>query len=190
MFVRDIRSLVLVGMLGAASFILMATIQVPVLPAAPYLRYDPSDVVGLVAAVTLGPVHAVAVVALKDLLYLFFRARSIFGPVANFLAVATFVAVAGWTYRNRGQASPVSLLIACGAGALARIAVMIPANFVILNLQLGMPAAKVAQLLWPVIIPFNAVASAINTALSFLLLGAIWRRGLTIAEAHRPASHR
>ncbi len=185
--VREPRALALVGMLGAASFILMATIQVPLLPAAPYLRYDPSDVVGLVAAVTMGPVHAATVVAAKDLLYFFFRARSVFGPLANFIAVATFVFVAGWVYRIRRRSGPGPLLVACGAGALARVVVMVPANFIILNLQLGMPAEKVASLIWPVIIPFNAAASVINTALSVLLFTALWRRGLSIAPDRPPS---
>lgn len=172
-------------MLGAASFILMATFQLPLLPTVPSLRYDPSDVVGLIAAVTLGPVSAVAVVALKALLYLLFRARSIFGPLGNFIAIATFVGVTGWVYRLKHQASPGALLVACGAGTLARIVVMIPANFVLLNLQFGWPVTKVAQLVWPVIVPFNAIASVINAALTLLILGAVWRRGLAVAQTFR-----
>jgi riboflavin transporter FmnP len=171
--------MVLIGMLGAASFILMATVQVPILPAAPYLRYDPSDVVALLLAFVAGPLAGVAVVVLKDVLYLFFRARSVFGPLSNLLAVATFVGVAGWVYQRRSPRSGSWLVAACAVGALARILVMIPANFIILNLQLGMPPAKVAALVWPVIIPFNALASVINTALSAVLMLAIKRRGLS-----------
>lgn len=179
---RDTRTLVLIAMLGAASFILMATLQFPILPSAPYLRYDPSDVIGLIAAVTLGPAAGVAVVGLKAFLYLLFRARSIFGPTANFIAVATFVGAAGWVYRRRPHPSLLWLLAACGAGALARIIAMIPANFVILNLQFGTPPGQVAALLWPVIIPFNGIASVLNTALTVVILTTIWRRGLSPAR--------
>lgn len=178
---RSVHVQVLVGMLAAAAFILMATVQVPVLPAAPYLRYDPSDVVALLVAFVIGPVPAVAVVFLKDLLYLIFRARSIFGPTGNFIAVATFVGVAGWVYRRRADPGWGWLVAACAAGALARILIMVPANFVILNLQFGMPPARVAALLWPVIIPFNGLASVINTALSVVLMWGIRRRGVRLA---------
>jgi hypothetical protein len=65
---------------------------------------------------------------------------------------------------------------------VARILVMIPVNFLLLNWQFGMPPAKVAALVWPVIIPFNALASVINTALSVALLLAIKRRGLVPAR--------
>lgn len=182
---RDTRLLVLVGILAAAAFILMATVQVPVLPAAPYLRYDPSDVVGLLMAFVAGPVPGVAVVVLKDALYLLFRARSMFGPLGNVIAVATFVGVAGWVYQQRSHPSWPWLIASCAAGALARILVMIPANFVLLNLQFGLSPARVAALLWPVIIPFNALASAINTVLSIALMLAIRRRGLAPARLGR-----
>lgn len=177
----NIRWVVLIGMLGAVAFILMATIQVPILPAAPYLRYDPSDVIGLIAALLAGPVAGVAVVALKDVLYLLFRARSIFGPVANFVAVATFVGVAGWMLRGR-RFTLSSLLAACAVGGIARVLVMIPANYVILNLQFGMPPARVAELLLPVIIPFNVIATVINTALTAVIALAIRRRGLMLTR--------
>lgn len=179
---HNVRWLVFIGMLGAAAFILMATIQIPVLPAAPYLRYDPSDVIGLIAATIAGPVAGVAVVALKDALYLLFRARSIFGPLANFIAVATFVGVAGWMLRGK-RLTLSSLVGACAAGGLARVLVMIPANFVILNLQFGMPASRVSELLLPVVIPFNVIASVINTVLTALIALAIRRRGLVLPES-------
>lgn len=37
-----------------AAFVLMATVQFPVLPQAPYLRYDPSDPVALLAGLRTG----------------------------------------------------------------------------------------------------------------------------------------
>lgn len=171
------RWIVFVGTLGAIAFILMATIQVPVMPSAPYLRYDPSDVIGLIAAFMAGPVAGIAVVAVKDVLYLLFRARTVFGPLANFIAVATFVGVVGLMLRGRRLTLP-SLLAACMVGGLARVLVMIPANFVILNLQFGMPPARVAGLLLPVIIPFNVLATVINTLLTAMIVLAIRRRGL------------
>jgi len=183
---RETRMLVLIGVLAAAAFILMATVQVPVLSAAPYLRYDPSDVVGLLMAFAAGPLPGVAVVLLKDVLYLLFRARSVFGPLGNLIAVATFVGVAGWVYHRRPNASWPWLVTSCAAGALARILIMVPANFVILYLQFGLAPAKVAALLWPVIIPFNALASAINTVLTAVLMAALGRRGLSLVHLRGP----
>jgi hypothetical protein len=49
------RQVATTGMLAAVAFLLMAAIQVPVLPQAPFLTYDPSDAVGLLAALLYGP---------------------------------------------------------------------------------------------------------------------------------------
>ncbi|MDQ7820903.1 MAG: ECF transporter S component [Armatimonadota bacterium] len=180
------RLLVLVGMLSAVAFVLMATVQVPVLPSAPYLRYDPSDVIALLVALEAGPAPGMAVVALKDLLYLLFRARSPFGPAANFIAVATFVGVAGWVYGRGGRRTAGWAAAACAAGALARVLVMIPANFAILYLQFGMPPSRVAALLGPVIVPFNVLASGINTVLTVVVWLALRRRGLAVPRPGNP----
>lgn len=179
---RDTRLVVLIGVMAAAAFILMVAVQVPVLPGAPYLRYNPSDVVALLMASVAGPLAGVAVVVLKDVLYLFLRARSFFGPLGDLIAVATFVGVSGWVYHRRPKPSAVWFIASCGLGAVARILVMIPTNFLLLNWQFGMPPAKVVALVWPVIVPFNALASVINTGLSAVLLLAIKRRGLVPAR--------
>ncbi len=183
---RKPRTLILLGVLSSIAFVLMATVQVPLLPTAPYLRYDPSDAVGLMAAFLVSPAAGLVVVALKDLLYLLFRARSIFGPLGNFIAVGTFVGVAGWTYHRRQARSLASIVAACAVGALARILVMVPANFLLLNLQFGLAPQKVAQLLWPVIIPFNGIASVVNAGLGFVIMAAIKRRGLVMVHPATP----
>lgn len=179
---RDTRLVVLIGVMAAAAFILMVAVQVPVLPSAPYLRYNPSDVVALLMASVAGSLAGVAVVVLKDVLYLFLRARSFFGPLGDLIAVATFVGVAGWVYHRRPQPSAAWFVASCGVGAVARILVMIPTNLALLYWQFGMPPAKVMALVWSVIVPFNALASVINTALSAVLLLAIKRRGLVLAR--------
>jgi riboflavin transporter FmnP len=156
-------------MLAAIAFLMMAVVQIPLLPGVPYLTYDPSDAVALLAGTLYGPGVGVLVVLVKDVLFLFFRARGPFGPTADFIAASTFVAVTSWAFR-RGRGPFVPRLIqAAVVGTVARVLVMIPANFVILALQFGMPPAKVARMLLPVIIPFNALKAAINATVALVI---------------------
>lgn len=166
----DVRRLVVLGLLAGAAFVLMATVQFPVLPQAPYLRYDPSDAVALLAGVVYGPGPAVAVVFLKDVLYLMFRARGPFGPLADFVAAASFVAATSWAFHRTGGPFAARLLRAAAVGTAARVLVMIPANFVILFLQFGMPPDRVAGMLLPVIVPFNAVKAGANALLALFVV--------------------
>ena len=41
---QNVRKLTALGMLGAISLILVATVHFPIIPAAPFLEYDPADV--------------------------------------------------------------------------------------------------------------------------------------------------
>jgi riboflavin transporter FmnP len=161
--------LVACAMLAAAALVLMASIQVPLLPYAPYLTYDPSDAVCLLAGVLYGPGAGIVVVLLKDALFLLLRAHGPIGPAADFLAAATFVAVTAWGYRR--ATGPFARRLACAAvlGTAARVLIMIPANFVLLGLQFGMPPARVAGLLVSAIVPFNAAKALANALLALLV---------------------
>ncbi len=167
--VSRVQRIVIVGVLAAIAFLMMAVVQIPLLPSAPYLTYDPSDAVGLLAGTLYGPGVGVLTVLVKDILFLLFRARGPFGPAADFIAASTFVAVTAWAFRRGSGPLTPRLLQAVVLGTAARVAVMIPANFVILALQFGMPPVKVARMLLPVIIPFNGLKAAINATVALMI---------------------
>jgi riboflavin transporter FmnP len=164
------RQTVTAAMLAAGAFVLMATIQVPILPQAPFLKYDPSDALALLGGATYGPSVGVAIVLIKDALFLVFRAGSPFGPLADFVAAGTFVVAAAWVYRRRSGSVPRRLLEAAALGAAARVLVMIPTNFLILYLEFGMPPARVASMLLPAIVPFNALKAIINAVIALAIV--------------------
>src|SRR5205807_2105400 len=94
------QRVVVAGMCAAAAFLMMAAIRIPLLPQAPFLTYDPSDAVGLLVGVMYGPATGAMVVLIKDILFLLFLAKGPFGPVADFIAAGTFVAVTAWAFRR------------------------------------------------------------------------------------------
>ena len=160
---------VVAGMCAAAAFLMMAAIRIPLLPQAPFLTYDPSDAVGLLVGVIYGPATGAMVVFIKDILFLLFLAKGPFGPVADFIAAGTFVAVTAWAFRRGSGPLPSRLLRAAVLGTAARVVVMIPVNFPILALQFGMSPARIARLLWSAIVPFNAIKGAINAGLALVI---------------------
>jgi riboflavin transporter FmnP len=156
----------------------MVTIQVPILPQAPFLKYDPSDAVALLGGLLYGPSAGLACVFIKDVLFLLFRAGSPFGPLADFIAAGTFVVAAAWAYRRRSGSFPRRLLEAAVFGAAVRVVVMIPANFVILYLEFGMPPARVAGMLLPAIMPFNALKAVANAVIALAIVEPVQRYAL------------
>lgn len=178
------RPLVSLAMLSALAALLMRFVQFPLLPAAPYLKFDPSEVPTLLAGLVYGPVAGVAVALLKNALYvlLFGSATGWVGPFSNFAAVSLFVAPAAWLYRR--DPSLVGLVKGVVVGALARVLGMLPVlAFVVLPVFLGYSPTdstvlqrQVSPLLARVFIPFNALASLINGALILWLVAAIRTR--------------
>jgi riboflavin transporter FmnP len=169
------QRVVVAGMCAASAFLLMAAIRIPLLPQAPFLTYDPSDAVGLLAGVFYGPATGAMVVFIKDILFLLFLAKGPFGPVADFIAAGTFVAVTAWAFQRGSGPVSARLLRAALLGAAVRVLVMIPVNFPILALQFGMSPGRIVRLLWAAIVPFNVIKSAINAGLALVIAGPVVR---------------
>ena len=181
----DVRRITSVAVLAAAATVIMLLVKFPIVPGAPFLKYDPSDAVTLLAAFWYGPGTGVLTVAIKDLLLWLIRNGHPLGPLADAIAAGTFVAVSAAVLRHLAGGAPVShgaapspgaLGLAILAGATTRVAVMAVANFPILYLQFGTPPEKVAAMLLPAILPFNALKSLINGGLAAVLIAALARR--------------
>lgn len=162
------KKVVYLGLLGGMAFILMGTFSIPILPAAPYLRFEPGEIPGIIAACLMGPWAGVMVNAVKDILYFFLRARSIFGPIGDFVATASFAFIMGLIYYN--FRSNRGFIIAAVAASIGRVLVMIPANLIILGLQFGMSPMEVMDIMLPVIVPFNLIKSSINSVGAFIII--------------------
>ncbi len=178
-----IEELTYAGIFGAMSFLLMAFAQFPIVPGYTFLRFDPGEAPALLVGLIKGPRVGFLAVVVKDLLYLLFRAKSPFGPAADFMASATFVAVASFIFR-RGNPSGSRLLYASLIATLARTLIMIPGNIVILGLQFGYSLQQVFDTFWPVIVPFNVVKSVTNTLLALPVAMYMPRFSLAARSSH------
>lgn len=180
-----VRRLAAVAVLAAASAVAMMTVHFPIVPSATFLKYDPSDAGALLAGFWMGPGPGVLAVLIKDVLFWLIRGGNPLGPLADFMAAGTFVGVAAWVYRLAGRgrpAAPIGALVpAIVIGTLARVLVMVGANFPILYVEFGMAPQRVASLLLPAIIPFNGLKGLLNGALAAVLVAALSRRAQSVA---------
>jgi riboflavin transporter FmnP len=171
------KNIVFTGIFSSIAFVLMATITIPIMPSASFLRYDPSEIVSIIASVLLGPKIGVAVCFLKDILYLLFRARSIFGPISDFIASSVFTFTIGIIYYM--NKSKKSLIMGGVVATLARILIIIPLNIVILRLQFGLSINQVFDMLLPILIPFNFLKSIINFLGFYILYSSLLNKSFT-----------
>lgn len=168
------RQIVTVGIISGLSVALMISIQISVFPPAPYLRWDPSDIATLSAAVLMGPAAGVLSVFVKCVLFLAVKGLDgPFGALMNFVASGTFAGVAGMVVRRyKGR---FRLHVALLMGAMAMTLIMVPANLLVLPLQFGMSIDQVKSLIVPVVLPFNIIKGLLSAILAVPVIAALSR---------------
>ena len=151
--------------LFTALALVLSFVELPIFPAAPYLKYDPSGVIGLVAGLAFGPGIGAVVAVLPWVVHLFVEP---FGAImALFCSVATVVPAA-LIYRATPFKGGLVLALVV-SGALALVAAII-GNLVITPLYSGMPVEGVVAIIVPILIPFNLLKICINAVLAALAL--------------------
>ena len=159
-----IRKLTTLSMLAALAVVLVAFIHFPLIPAAPFLEYDPADVPILIGTFLYGPWVGLGLTVVVSVIQgvTVSAASGPIGILMHILATGAFVALAGVIYRRRHTRR--GALAALCAGAVARTLVMCACNLVFTPLFLGQAVGDVIAMLIPAIIPFNLLYAALNSA--------------------------
>jgi riboflavin transporter len=109
----SINKMVKVSVLASLSFIIMwFEIPIPFMPS--FLQIDFSEVPALLAAFSLGPISAIMVELIKNILHLLLRSQtSGIGELANFLVGISFVVPAGLIYKygKNKKSAIISLVV-------------------------------------------------------------------------------
>ncbi|TDM13198.1 ECF transporter S component [Macrococcus lamae] len=165
------KRLILISLLSAISFVLMfIKFPLPFLP--PYLTIDFSDIPALLALFTVGPVGAILVEGIKNLLNFLMTPGDPVGPAANFLAGTSFIIT---VYLIAGRQLKHRLVPAFIAATLAMAVVMSILNYFVLLPLYGMImnlediAANLKVIVSAGIIPFNIIKGLL-LSLIFMLL--------------------
>lgn len=139
-------------------------LEIPLFPAAPWLKYDPSGIVCLVAGFAFGPSAAAIVSVLGFAPHLFAD------PWGSLMAVLVALALsvpAALIYRRHRTRAGAMAGIALGV-ALALIAAL-AGNLVVTPLYAAMSVEQVAALVLPVLLPFNLLKFAVHAIVTFLI---------------------
>ena len=182
------KKLVLLAMLAAAAFMLVAIIRIPVVL---FLSYEPKDVIITIGGFLLGPTSAFLislVVALVEMVTI-----STTGPIGclmNLLSSACFACTASFVYKKKRSLAGAVLGLALGS--VAMIAFMLLWNWLITPLYMGVPRSAVVPMLIPAFLPFNALKAGFNSALTLLiykpLVSALRKTGLLPKVDSKPVS--
>lgn len=155
-------SRIAVDALFVALAIALSFVEFPIFPAAPYLKYDPSGIVALVAGFAFGPGSAAIVAVLAFVPHLFTNwVGAIMAMVVGLSATlpAAFIYKKDRTFRGA--------LIGLVTGAVVSVAMAILWNLFMTPLYTpGVAVSDVVGLIVPVLLPFNALKAVLNAAVT------------------------
>lgn len=139
-------------------------IEFPLIPGVPWLKYDPSGIVGLVAGFAFGPAAAVIVSVLGFVPHVFADPWGTLMAVAVALALSVPAALIYRRMRTRRGA-----LLGIIVGAVVALAVAIVGNLIITPIYANMTVEQVAALIVPALLPFNIAKLAVHGVVTFII---------------------
>jgi len=162
----DVKKMVLIAMLAATAFLLVALIRIPLVL---FLSYEPKDVVITIGGFLLGPIASFVislVVALVEMVTI--STTGIIGCIMNFISSACFGCTAAFVYKKKR--SLTGAVVGLVLGSAVMIAVMLLWNWLITPLYMANTSrSDIAAMLVPVFLPFNALKAGFNSALTLIL---------------------
>gem|GEM_PF-1207807 len=136
---------------------------------APFLTYDPKDVVILFGGFLFGPAAALLMSVAVALLEMVTISDS--GPIGalmNALASASFTCTAAFFYAKKRNVQ--GAIIGLAVGTLVATATMLLLNYLIIPLYAPhITREAVLDIMLPALLPFNLMKSALNAFLAILL---------------------
>ncbi len=164
---KSTKKLTTLAMLSALSVILAWLIRFSIIPAAPFLEYDPADIPILLTTFMYGPLSGLLITVIVSVLQgmTVSAASGYIGIIMHILSTGSYVIVAGLVYHKFRSKKGAALALALGS--LAMTVVMVGCNLVITPIFLGQPMESVISLLLPAIIPFNLIKAGLNGILTF-----------------------
>jgi len=160
------RKLCVLAMMSALAFILAAYIRIPIVL---FLRYDPKDVIIVIAGFIFGPLAAFGVTVVVSLMQMLtgVSQTGYIGLVMNIIASTAFCCTAAFIYKRKRtfKGALFGLII----GGIVATIVMMMWNYIIAPLFMEMTREAIVGLLLTAFLPFNLISNGLNIIFTLLL---------------------
>ncbi|MBQ6874563.1 MAG: ECF transporter S component [Clostridia bacterium] len=179
------RKIALLAMLSAMAFVLFL-FEIPLIPGNSYLKLDISDVPALAGGVLLGPVSAVIIEAVKNIIELLVKGMGSqlgFGNIMNFVVGVAYVVPFALAYKGtvKKYKTEIAVLISSAIGLVSIVVLGICGNYVIAPLffRYFMNTILTGDALWTAIWSatiLNLVKGVFLSIVSFPLIKVVCER--------------
>lgn len=183
-----VKKLVLLAMMAAVSYMIVALVRIPVVL---FLSYEPKDVIITIAGFLMGPMASFLislVVSLVEMVTI--SSTGPIGGLMNLISTCSFACTAAFIYKKRHTLAGAVLGLVIGS--VTMVAVMLLWNWLITPLYMGVSREAVTALLLPAFLPFNLLKAGLNSAFVLMvykpLTSALRRTGLLVSKPGKPGS--
>ncbi len=160
-----LRKLIIMAMLAAISFLMVAVVRIP---AVLFLKYEPKDVVITIGGFLLGPMASLIISLVVSLIEMVSISETGWiGALMNLISTCSFACTASLIYKKKHTL--IGAVLGLLTGSVAMVAVMLLWNWLITPLYMGGTREAVAAMLIPVFLPFNALKAGLNSSLILFL---------------------
>ena len=163
----SVKKLCVLAMLAAVSFIVANTLYISIFPAAPFLKYEPKDVVITIGGFLYGPLASLLISVVVSLPEMLISGTGPIGGIMDILSTCSFACVAALLYKRRhtlaGAVSGLAL------GSVLMVIAMLLWNWLVSPLYMGVERAVIESMLLPIFLPFNLLKTGLNSALVLFL---------------------
>ncbi len=168
------KDVAFLSMLSALAFVSVMFIKIPIMPSAPFLRFDLRDSIIIIGGLIYGPAAAFGVSFVAGLLqFLLMSEYGIIGFVMNLLSTVSFVCTASAVYRLKKTRAGLVLGLAVGCAFMT--VSMLLWNYIITPLFMGVPREVVGSMLLTVFMPFNLLKGGINSVIILLYIRPLFK---------------
>ena len=166
----DVRKITTMGMLVALGVVAVALVEVPIFPAAPFLKYDPADIPILIGTLIYGPGAVLILTVLVSFIqsFMIHGSSGIVGFFMHVVATGAMALVAGLMYQ-KGSPTRSRAALSLSLGAATMVVCMVGMNLIVTPIFMGAPVEAVLSMLVPVIIPFNIIKAGLNSIIALLV---------------------
>lgn len=165
---QNIRKLTTISMLAAAAFIAVFFVRIPIMPAVPFLKYEPKDVIITIGGLIYGPLSAMTISLIVSFVELItISDTGIIGFVMNVISSCSFACVASAVYKKKHTMS--GAVLGLSMGIVVMVCAMLLWNYLITPLYMNITREAVVGLLYTAFLPFNLLKGILNMAFSLVL---------------------
>ena len=161
------KKMCVLAMFAAISFIVANTLYISIFPAAPFLKYEPKDVIITIGGFLYGPLASLLISVVVSLPEMLISGTGPIGGIMDILSTCSFACVAALLYKRRhtlaGAVSGLAL------GSVLMVIAMLLWNWLVSPLYMGVERAVIESMLLPIFLPFNLLKTGLNSALVLFL---------------------